>query len=705
MKINKIYLNNFGSYQGENIFDTAVQDDKNIIIIGGKNGAGKTTLFTAIRICLYGFMSMGYKNKNSFYNKEIIKLINNTAKMNKPTNAGVSLHVSLINGQELDEYKISRSWILDDTLTEKVSIVKKDRLLNDDETADFQKYIFSLIPPDLFNLFFFDGEKIADFFMNEGADNRIKNAFLTLCGYDIFEIMRKNFKRVGNQASSSNALNEYFSAKEQLNIASNSYEKVTQDLINNENAIDNCSAEIDALDIKYKQSGGITQDEWNEKIAKIKDEEKKRETLNSNLKRWANDVMPFLMLKEQISKVKSQIKLENNNLKYENFSEILNSDLIQNIFKKSSNYDTKTLSKIKEAAFLQYGSNVPRILDLSFEKSGMLLSVINNILSFDETKIAKYKKRIKCSIEVSAKIRKELESSSISQVQEYMKKRAELYEKKSELLKLKIDLEQETVTKKENCVQAELNLTKVQSLLEADLKKSSINDIAAKSIVMLDKLQISLYQQQIQKVEKLFNQEIKILMRKTQFIDDIYIDNDFLIHIYKKEVFTINNLLLLFKNNTKSQVVSLIGQSAFNLLKSQINANDVLSIIQQLERIHDKYATITLPVEIDKTSLSNGEKQIFIMALYHSLVQLCNLEIPFIIDTPFARIDTEHRRNISKYFFKKLKGQVFVLSTNEEIDSSHIKFLDDKIAFTYILENSDNKKTQILKGSYFEEEL
>lgn len=113
-------------------------------------------------------------------------------------------------------------------------------------------------------------------------------------------------------------------------------------------------------------------------------------------------------------------------------------------------------------------------------------------------------------------------------------------------------------------------------------------------------------------------------------------------------------------------------------------------------------ADIVLPVIVDQTSLSNGEKQIFIMALYHSLVQLGHHEIPFIIDTPFARIDTEHRMNISRYFFSKLNGQVFILSTNEEINSTHVQIMKDKIAATYILENSDNKKTVVVQNSYFE---
>ena len=56
MRIKKIELYNFGSYEGVNTFDIESSEltDKRIVIVGGKNGAGKTTLFTAIQICLYG---------------------------------------------------------------------------------------------------------------------------------------------------------------------------------------------------------------------------------------------------------------------------------------------------------------------------------------------------------------------------------------------------------------------------------------------------------------------------------------------------------------------------------------------------------------------------------------------------------------------------------------------------------------------------
>lgn len=190
-------------------------------------------------------------------------------------------------------------------------------------------------------------------------------------------------------------------------------------------------------------------------------------------------------------------------------------------------------------------------------------------------------------------------------------------------------------------------------------------------------------------------------MRKTRFIDDIHIDDEFNIHIYRYDEFDARQLINILTTNMDSLLDNFASSEAFKQLQKLTGYTDAKDIIQYL-RVHDE-TILTLPVEIEKTSLSNGEKQIFIMALYHSLVQLCNHELPFVIDTPFARIDTEHRHNISKHFFSKLNGQVFILSTNEEINSKHVAIMKDKIAVTYMLENADNTRTSVSRNAYFEE--
>ena len=545
MKINNIILHNFGSYEGTTDFETRPCDGRNIVLIGGKNGAGKTTLFTAMRLCLYGYKSMGYKNPNSFYNRAVVKLINNTAKITKPTTTFVTMCIELNNGQGMDSFLLTRKWELNESLIESFSVLKNGADLSADEIADFEKYVVSLIPPELFNLYFFDGEKIADFFMDEGSNTRIKDAFLTLCGYDTFDIMRKNFKRIrAGIPTSAPALDEYIVAKDALASAKSLYHDLTDRLKACVDAIADCEATLDAEEKEYHQKGGITEEEWNQKLYTLKEEEKKRETYNALLKKWANDVIPFIMLRKQILALKAQIENENQALKYTYFCEVLNSPAVQALVKDK-------LAEIDSAAFADFGTEKEPILNLSFEQNSLILAQINTILSFEQDKVEKCKKAIKRSLNLTAKIRKEIESSSITSVQEYMKRRAQLFEEKSALLVQRVELEQQLVAQKEALTLAEQQLGKVQTRLEEELKKASINDISARAIVMLDKLQEILYRRQIDKVENCFRKEIRTLMRKTHFIDDIYIDDNFNTHIYRTEKVSIEKIRIALKTNTE----------------------------------------------------------------------------------------------------------------------------------------------------------
>lgn len=107
-----------------------------------------------------------------------------------------------------------------------------------------------------------------------------------------------------------------------------------------------------------------------------------------------------------------------------------------------------------------------------------------------------------------------------------------------------------------------------------------------------------------------------------------------------------------------------------------------------------------LPVEV-KQQLSAGEKQIFIMALYQALSQLNKINVPYIVDTPFARIDKEHRGKILSQFFKKLNGQIIILSTDEEIVGEYRESISDIISNTFVLNHTANGNTEILANTYF----
>ena len=106
MKINKISLYNFNSYEGLNEFDFTSDDPKrNIILIGGKNGTGKTSLFTAIKIALYGPLSYGYIGVNPHYITKIKECINSNSFQKDVVISRVQILVSLIVEREVNSFE------------------------------------------------------------------------------------------------------------------------------------------------------------------------------------------------------------------------------------------------------------------------------------------------------------------------------------------------------------------------------------------------------------------------------------------------------------------------------------------------------------------------------------------------------------------------------------------------------------------------
>lgn len=81
--------------------------------------------------------------------------------MNAPCNILVELKVEISNGLEIDQYKLNRKWTLDEVnvLSEEYTVCKNEMLLSESEINDFDAFIMQIIPPELFNLYFFDGGK------------------------------------------------------------------------------------------------------------------------------------------------------------------------------------------------------------------------------------------------------------------------------------------------------------------------------------------------------------------------------------------------------------------------------------------------------------------------------------------------------------------------------------------------------------------
>lgn len=707
MRIKKIKLCNFGSYEGENEFDIDTGcPDQRIVIVGGKNGAGKTTLFTAIQVCLYGHIAFGYKSAGKLYYKELFSLINDNARMDENETACVEL-TFVENRIDQDEYVMTRSWNWNNTnINETLSVIKNDTFLNEEALTDFQNYLLHLIPPDLLSLYFFDGEKIAEFFLGE-QHNNLKEALLTLSGNDTYEILYGSVRKLLNGVESGNnsIAQNYADQKEALAEYLKTQQNLTLRLSEVDADIDSYELSIKKEDEAYAASGGVSLDEWKTLHERIKAEEELRERLNLERKVAANDVLPFLILASNLQSVYQQIKNEEEMQKGRLIQDAIKSDVFTDFLKKAIYTETgkngsDNLVLLIQSYFGQSNNPECKILfDLSGDEEAIVLNTVSKTMQSNRSLFVDYQERIDDSIARSKDLRESLNKSSVENFESHI----------MTISQLKIDLERAQTQKEKLLIELQMINDQIEAVnkaldvtrraLEAELKQQSVTALSDRMLLLVEELQDQQYRKLIASVEEDLNKKFRQLIRKDDFVSYIYIDLDFTLHLVRYQDVSLHNLRdTLRKYGTKS-------------LKNNIKDRAYKELIQKLGTTEDKLAealsqctqsTLELPMEVDYMRFSNGEKQILVMSLYWAIMNQSYNELPFIIDTPFARIDTEHRANITELFFKELQGQLFVLSTNEELRHEHLATLDQQIARVFLLEYGSDKKTHITQGNYFE---
>ena len=696
MKIKQIKLTNIGPYINENKFDFDLSDSiRRMILIGGKNGAGKTTLFKAIKTCLYGCVAYGFEAINSKYYAEVEKIINANEKLKKIGDAGVTIDLVLDDGKYDTTYTFVRQWrVTGKRIAETFNVYREGVLLSLTEKGDFESYILHLLPPNLFRFYFFDGERLSDFVFNGNKDSDFREAFLKLCNLDTMEIIRGNFRRIsrGTAQDGEAAEKEYddclaedTEAQKKIDDAQNKYN-------DHSNEIQNIEESLAILEKAYSKGGGISKKEWKNMQKQLAKEEAKRDEKRKWLKDIANNILPFVILKDQLFVLKDQIELEYKAQVDANVRDTIDTPAIHSIIAQVlDNARVKRFEDITEQIIYEicdYTSSAEQItpiLNLSNLDRYELNSKINSLTTFDIERIKKATEEIEESLQYTKRIRKKMEKSSIDNYDEYLQKKSELNEQKAQHTSKLLEIEKEIQRLKSDKAVTASRLVKAKANYEAILKKRSINDISARALLAFDELQEVLYAKSIKAVEHQFQIHFGALINKSDLIDGIHIDDNLNVLPYKNKHFYASDIRRTLNTNGEEYIVAQIGFHAFEILKEKLRSGEV---------------EFELPVEV-KQQLSAGEKQIFVMALYQALSHLNKINVPYIIDTPFARIDKEHRSNILEHFFKELKGQTIILSTDEEIVSNYMDVVSDVISNTFVLNHTALGNTEILPGIYF----
>lgn len=690
MKIKRISLYNIGPYVGINTFDFTVARDQNIVLIGGKNGAGKTTFFKAIKTCLYGCKVWGFDAPGKDYYSIISGLVNFKTMYDNMSSAYVEIDLVFDDGKQVNTYTLRREWKkIKTSLSEYFQIRKNDELILGTEEDDFVNYLLSVIPPDMFNFYFFDGESIAEFFLGADGNKNFRNAFLKLYGLDTLSIMIENFARnTKKNDSKKTGFDLFVKARDTFEKEENALNTLVAELKEIENKIDLAQIKIKSLQVTYSKEGGIGLSEWKEISALLLKEENARDNLNRWFKEVANHYLPFIILEKNLKKLLNEInedqERQRNKIILDTFSSKEFGLSIKQFFLD------KNATNVNENELIAFLQNVLEAkhdgvqFDFSNNQINRILAQIYEKLDFDVKQIKQALSQLNSSFKKSKKLRDTLTTSSIDGYEDFVEEKEKI---EKELAELSVSIEkkkQEIETQKLVYEEAWKAFLKAKESYEFILKNKSINDMSERAAAAYTLLEEKLVLRQAKLLQDEFLRCFTSIINKDNFIDGIVIDKNINIIPYKfVEVkrSQIDNYKLVNKDFLK-----LFDESKFIIEMNKLEFGDVDSI--------------KLPSPI-KAPFSQGERQVYIMSIYLALLKTSHKDIPFFIDTPFARIDSNHRVNIVEEFFMKLKNQMFILSTDEEIIGSYKEMIKPKISDTYLLEISDYGTTKIVPGQYF----
>lgn len=709
MKINKVELYNFSSYEGNNEFDFEVTDKKkNIILIGGKNGAGKTSLFTAIKVALYGPLAYGYVGANPHYISKIKDLINSKAFQQETVEAEVKITLELKIEREIKSYIITRKWnYTAQKLTEEYLVEKDGIKLDEQELSYFENYLQSIIPPDLFEFFLFDGEEVGNIFSTSAYNTYVRNAIFTLCGMDVFEIIRKytrGYVSKKNSNEDNNTFEEYECVKKEIESMESEKEHLEIYVSELTKELEDVEVQLTELETYFKNAGGISRKEKKQLEDEYSQAEKiKTETL-TNIKMFVEGLMPFYILKDFADPIMTQLDIEEkgeifyyvqSKLKRNTIEELLKDDVSD---EKLNQLIEHLLDTFKPKGF---HDGMEMMFDLSKEDIGRVNGIVSALEDFDVKMMKETIKNRKEAADRTAEINRILKNSMCEEdVNAFAQKENEILKKKDDLTRQLFEVQYRLEDISRELQIKEQIRDRAMQILKSNAQNKHVYELNAGISTMMEQFLEEKTLSIRNQLKKVIVQKLKTIYRKNNLITHIEISKNFDFNLYQDESYSSMELLTLYRNLGSSEFTNLIGAKGHKKLIKLLK----LSSLNELKNISEDDISneqIQLYKKIELGRLSRGERQIFILALYWAIIEISGQNIPFVIDTPYARIDANHRREISEKFFPNISGQVIILSTDEEINEEYYKIVKPYVTKEYLLINDENENRTSIENHYF----
>lgn len=659
MILESLKVNNFRVFKGEHEFTLAPKyidgNLRPIILFGGLNGAGKTTTLTAIRLALYGRQFLGPGTSQSNYHQFLSDSIHNSKTTGvKANNAAVELIFSYANFGVVSHYHVKRSWTTSaNKVNESLKIARDGHPIHNLSYEQAQGFLNELIPIGVSDLFFFDGEKIANL-AEDSEGNALGDSVKKLIGLDLIEklsaditvfIRNQNKKELSEDIKAAINTLEIHLEERKKTIAG---EQDKYGAIKNELAY--ASARIDQLTTNLNAQGGAWAATREEEIEKITSYKTEKKLLESQLREVISDSFPFSIAPEHVNRCLQQLENEATFKHSKNTATFLSQHLASLEKRLSSIVDNSIYPSIKrelEAEFedlIKLNKKYDIVHDISDSSQKKIESVLTDALTNQKTKTQKLAK----SLEM---INQQIDEAGINIAR---------------------------------APEEEVLAAKIKELNKAQEAKSKLEIQAASQ-------------------KEILKEHLREAMNTVKGLNQLhtkYLDSDE------------SNRALVYANKAKEALNEFAKRVAVNKIKNveleftesfkrfaRKNDTNISAKIEPhnfLVKLFDDFGN-----EVPKGSLSAGERQIYAVAMLDALTKTSGRKLPIIIDTPLGRLDSKHRNKLVENYFPNASHQVIILSTDTEIDKTYHSFLKGYISHTIMLDYIGAEGTSNIEEGYF----
>ena len=660
MIFEKLTLNNFGLFRGEQVLDLHPLPRNGhatpIILFGGMNGGGKTTILDAVKLALYGSRGSYSKKANIAYDEFLRDSINRGVAHS--TGASVALDFRITRDGEEHAYQVHRAWQQRGrTLRERVCVCKDG--IQDQYAADhWPDLVEEVIPLGVSQLFFFDAEQIRFLADEDTAQASLGSAIKSLLGLDLAERLITDAGvlegRFTQQMAAVAADPEVAGLQTALDAKESELRRAKEDRAGLTDPLERAKNANKKAEDTFAAIGGK---HWQEREARgqtLADLKGRRSGLELQLAQFAAGALPLVLVPELLGVTRAQDAVEKLSAERAVIDRVLadrDRQILKGLAKEQLAPDAvKIVRRVLDAdrrARCTHG-DVPQCLSLSDASRGQLHRLCDGMTAELQAEVGQLLAEL-------SRVARDLDSAehsaaAIPDDADIAKHMTKLQAAGKEFAVLadrcrRLDAEIAALESERKDLHDKL-LARRRATVERELASEQAARTVKLAVRTQETMRAYLTRATAAKIDQLsqrVTESFRFLLRKKTLVHHVQID-------------PVSFAISLFDDT---------GQA------------------------------------IPKHRLSEGEKQVFAVSVLWGLAQSSPRPLPAIIDTPMARLDSEHRLHLIERYFANASHQVIILSTDTEVDQDFYAKLQPHIARAYHLNYDESEKVTLAKEGYF----